>query len=359
MTRRTPKLFPEIRAALRARHLSIHTERAYLYWIRRYILYHDKTHPAHLGDDEVAAFLTWLAVDQNVAASTQEQALSALSFLYNNVLNKPIEIGVVPRATKPKNLPTVLTLKETAALLRNLRGAHWLMASMMYGSGLRVMECVRLRVQDLEFGMRCVMVRGGKGGKDRVVTLADSLVPYLKSHLERIRFLFDEDKANGTANVWLPHALVKKYPSAPAEWGWQWLFPSERLSNDPRAGVIRRHHIHTRTIQRAVRLAARRAALNKKVSCHTLRHSFATHLLMSGADIRTIQAQLGHSDLKTTQIYTHLIERGASGVRSPFEQLFSQNNGLELDDLGTGPPQLMEAQPIWSRPGVSVARAFG
>lgn len=321
----------QVRDAIRTRHYSIRTERAYLSWIRRFILFNNKQHPKNLGSKDVTIFLTFLAMKRRVSASTQDQALSALLFLYKEVLHHPLQLGPVIRAKKPETLPTVLTTQEVARLLKTLRGNHWLMASLMYGSGLRVMECLRLRIKDFDFGMRCITVRGGKGAKDRVVTLADSLVPYIRTHMERVRFIYEEDKKHGAANVWMPYALARKYPGAPSEWAWQFLFPSDRVSLDPRGKVFRRHHVHERTIQKAVRVAAQIAQLEKKVSCHTLRHSFATHLLMSGSDIRTIQEQLGHSDLKTTQIYTHLIDHGAAGVRSPLEQIFSVANGLELD----------------------------
>lgn len=326
-----PKLLDQVRDAIRTRHYSLRTETAYLTWIRRFIFFHNKQHPRDLGSRDVTAFLTYLAMKRRVSASTQDQALSALLFLYKEVLHRPLQLGPVVRAKKPETLPTVLTTREVARLLQTLKGHNWLMASIMYGSGLRVMECLRLRIKDFDFGMRCITIRGGKGAKDRVVTLADSLVPYIRTHMERVRFVFEEDKNNGHANVWLPYALARKYPEAPSEWVWQFLFPSDRISADPRTQELRRHHMHERTIQKAVRVAAQIAGIEKKVSCHTLRHSFATHLLMSGSDIRTIQEQLGHSDLKTTQIYTHLIDHGAAGVRSPLEQIFSVANGLELD----------------------------
>ncbi len=325
-----PKLLVQVRDAIRTKHYSLRTERAYLAWIRRFILFHNKRHPRDLGSKHVTEFLTFLAMKRRVSASTQDQALSALLFLYKEVIHHPLQLGPVSRPKKPETLPTVLTTQEVARLLQALRGHHWLMASLMYGSGLRVMECMRLRIKDFDFGMRCITVRGGKGAKDRVVTLADSLVPYIRTHMERVRFVYEEDKANGEANVWMPYALARKYPGAPAEWVWQFLFPSDRVSIDPRSSETRRHHVHERTIQKAIRVAAQVAGLEKRVSCHTLRHSFATHLLMSGSDIRTIQEQLGHSDLKTTQLYTHLIDHGAAGVRSPLEQIFSIANGLEI-----------------------------
>ena len=327
------KLLDQVRRSIRLHHYSIRTERAYVGWIRRFILFHDKRHPKDLGEQEIAAFLTWLAVDRHVAASTQDQALSALVFLYREVIGRSVRIeGDVVRAKKPRNLPVVLTPSEVGDVLAAMSGEYWLMAALMYGSGLRVMECVRLRVKDLDFGMRCLVVRRGKGAKDRVVTLADSLMPKLKVHLQSVRAVFEKDAAADRANVWLPDALARKFPSAPSEWIWQYVFPSERLSTDPRTGEVRRHHVHERSIQKAVRVAAQRVGVKKRVTCHVLRHSFATHLLMSGADIRTVQEQLGHKDLKTTQIYTHLVGRGGSAVRSPLERILSTHS----DESGGG-----------------------
>ena len=334
--RQPAKLLDQLREAIRVRHYSIRTETAYVAWVRRFIIFHNKQHPADLTSRHLSDFLNHLAIKQRVAASTQDQALSALLFLYREVLKHPVQLGPVQRAKKPHTLPSVLTPAEVAELLKNLRGEHWLMASLMYGSGLRVLECVRLRVKDLDFQHRCVQVKGGKGAKDRVVTLSDSLIPFLDRHLKSVRKIYRQDLKEGQANVWLPHALARKYPSAPREWMWQFVFPSDRISADPRSSNDdtnrRRHHLHERTIQKAVRVAGQIAGIDKRVSCHTLRHSFATHLLMSGSDIRTIQEQLGHSDLKTTQIYTHLIDHGASGVRSPLEQIFSEANGIDLSE---------------------------
>lgn len=326
-----PRLLDQLREAIRVRHYSIRTETAYVAWTRRFIIFHNKQHPNELGSRDLSAFLNHLAIKQRVSASTQDQALSALLFLYREVLRKQVHLGPVTRAKKPQTLPSVLTPQEVATLLQHLRGEHWLMASLMYGSGLRVIECVRLRVKDLDFEHRCIHVKAGKGAKDRVVTLSDSLIPFLTRHLSAVKLIYQADFTKGQANVWLPQALARKYPNAPSEWKWQFVFPSERISQDPRSNERRRHHLHERTIQKAVRVAGQISEIDKRISCHTLRHSFATHLLMSGSDIRTIQEQLGHSDLKTTQIYTHLIDHGASGVRSPLEQIFSEAHGLELD----------------------------
>jgi integron integrase len=266
----------------------------------------------------VRAFLTHLAVDSGVAPSTQNQALNALVFLYRRVLDQPLgEIPGIVRAQRPPKLPVVLSPDEVGRVLAGLSGVYWLVACLQYGSGLRLMESVRLRVKDLDFDHRAVFVRSGKGGKDRVVTLPDELVTPLRRQLEHRRNLFEQDRAAGTASVHLPHALARKYPNAATAWGWQYLFPSDRISRDPRSGERRRHHIDESAVQKAVRRALREAGIERPASCHTLRHSFATHLLERGADIRTVQEQLGHADVRTTQIYTHVIERGGRGVKSP------------------------------------------
>ena len=308
----------EVRAAIRVRHYSIRTEQAYLDWTRRFILFHGKRHPREMGVEEVRAFLTHLAVDGHVAPATQNQALNALVFLYRYVVEQPLgEIPGIVRAKKPAKLPVVLSPDEVRRVLGQLSGVHWLVACLQYGSGLRLMESVRLRVKDLDFGHRALIVRSGKGGKDRVVTLPDELIEPLRCQLQYRRTLFEQDRASGEASVYLPHALARKYPNARLEWGWQYVFASDRLSRDPRSGVRQRHHIDESAVQKAVRNALRAAGVEKAASCHSLRHSFATHLLEGGADIRTVQEQLGHADVRTTQIYTHVIERGGRGVRSP------------------------------------------
>lgn len=271
-----------------------------------------------MGESEVAAFLTHLAVDRKVAASTQNQALNALVFVYKHVLDRPLgDIADAVRAKRPARLPVVLSQDEVRRLLAELRGAKWLVACLQYGSGLRLMESIRLRVKDLEFDRRAVIVREGKGGKDRVVTLSDALVEPLQRHLASRRNLFDQDSAQGFGSVYLPHALARKYPNAEGSWAWQYVFPSTRLSRDPRSGVTRRHHLDESVVQKAVARAVRKCGIEKPASCHTLRHSFATHLLERGADIRTVQEQLGHADVRTTQIYTHVIQRGGRAVLSP------------------------------------------
>ncbi len=319
-------LLTELRQAIRVRHYSIRTERAYVDWVKRFIRFHGTRHPGELGADEVSAFLTWLAVTRNVSAATQNQALNALTFLYANVLGRPLErLPETVRARTPEHLPTVFTEEEVLKVLGELEGQNWLMAALLYGSGLRLMECVRLRVKDVDFGYRCIVIRDGKGRKDRVVTLADGLVPHLESQIERVARLHERDLAAGHGEVWLPAALERKYVNAARELAWQYVFPAARRSVDPRTGETRRHHCNRSTLQKAVRRAIQRAGITRKASCHTFRHSFATHLLASGADIRTVQEQLGHRDVRTTQIYTHLIQRGASGVASPFDRVWRRS----------------------------------
>ncbi len=282
-------------------------------------------HPEKMGAAEVKRFLTWLAVDRNVAAATQNQALNALIFLYREVLAIDLgDIGGVARAKKSPNLPTVFSEGEVMNVLSALQGEYWLMSALLYGSGLRLMECVRLRVKDINFSYRCVIVRGGKGGKDRVVTLADTLVDHLKVQIAHVDALHQRDVLEGYGSVWLPHALERKFSSVSKELAWQYVFPATRRSVDPRTGIERRHHLGPSSLQKAVRQAIPAAGIERKASCHTFRHSFATHLLASGADIRTVQEQLGHRDVRTTQIYTHLLERGAGGVISPLNRLIAK-----------------------------------
>lgn len=308
----------EVRNAIRVKHYSIRTEQVYVDWVKRFILFHGKRHPKEMGAVEVRDFLTHLAVDRHVAASTQNQALNALVFMYKVVLEQPLgEIDGAVRAKRPQRIPVVLTVEEVRRLLRHLEGVQWICACLMYGSGLRLMECLRLRVMNLDFDHRAVLVRNGKGGKDRVVTLPDDLIPVLGRHLEGVRNVHEKDLADGFGAVHLPNALARKYPNAPKEWGWQYVFPASRRSMDPRSGVERRHHLDESSIQKAVKVAVRKADIHKKASCHTLRHAFATHLLERGMDIRTVQEQLGHKDIRTTQIYTHVINRGGSAVISP------------------------------------------
>jgi len=313
----------EVRQLMRVQHYAIRTEQSYIDWIRRFILFHGKRHPAEMGESEIAAFLTHLSVNRNVAPATQGQALNALVYLYRKVLNRPMgKIQGIVRPKKREKIPVVLTQLEVANMLSKLEGVHWLVGCLLYGSGLRLMECIRLRVKDIDFDRLSITVRSGEGGKDRVVTLARELVVPLKRHMESVKMTHERDLTEGFGRVYLPYALERKYPDAAISWGWQYVFPATRRSIDPRSKVVRRHHMDETTVQKAVKIAVRNAGINRPASCHTLRHSFATHLLERGADIRTVQAQLGHSDVKTTEIYTHVIGRGGSAVISPLETIF-------------------------------------
>jgi len=306
---------------IRTRHYSIRTEESYLQWVRRFILFHGKRHPADMGAPELEAFLTHLAVERSVAASTQNQALSAILFLYREVLGVQLPwLDGVTRAKKPQRLPVVLTPEEVMRVLGKLEGTSALMARLLYGSGLRLMECVRLRVKDVDFERRELVVREAKGGKDRVTMLPQGLVEPLQKHLRRVAELHGEDLKQELGAVWLPHALAVKKPAASTEWGWQYVFPARKLSIDPRSGVKRRHHVDEKALQRSIKAALARAGIVKPATTHTLRHSFATHLLENGYDIRTVQELLGHADVSTTQIYTHVLNRGGLGVRSPLDK---------------------------------------
>jgi len=314
------KLLDQVRDAIRVKHYSIRTEEAYVQWIKRFILFHAKRHPNEMGVPEIEAFLTHLAVQENVAASTQNQALSALLFLYREVLHKELDGPIdALHAKKPKRLPTVLTKEEAHRVFDRLSGVNLLMAKLLYGSGLRLMECLRLRVKDLDFDYRTVTVRDGKGEQDRVTILPESLVVPLQDHLHIVQRTHEEDLAQGHGAVYLPYALERKYPNAEREWIWQYVFPSDRLSVDPRSGSVRRHHADESGLQKAVRQAAKATGITKHVSPHTFRHSFATHLLENHYDIRTVQELLGHKDVKTTMIYTHVLQRGGLAVRSPLD----------------------------------------
>lgn len=325
------KLLDQVRDALRAKHYSYRTEKTYVDWITRFILFHHKRHPREMGMPEINTFLTHLAVQRKVAASTQNQALSALLFLYREVLQVNMESAdsLAPiRAKRPDRLPNVLTRQEALTVIASLAGAHQLMAKLLYGSGLRLMECVRLRVKDIDFDYKTVTVRDGKGGKDRVTPLPESIIPDLQRHLRHVKLLHEDDLAAGFGSVYLPYALVQKYPNAAHEWIWQYVFPAPKLSIDPRSllskqgrdGGLRRHHIDESSLQKAVHQAARKAGIQKRVTCHTFRHSFATHLLEAGYDIRTLQELLGHKDVSTTMIYTHVLQRGGLAVRSPLDE---------------------------------------
>ncbi|MEN9933747.1 MAG: hypothetical protein RLZZ387_326 [Chloroflexota bacterium] len=320
MTLPAKKLLDLVRETMRSKHYALRTEEAYVGWIVRYVRFHKLRHPRELGAPAIEEFLSHLAVDSQVAASTQNQARSALLFLYRDVLDIPIDDPRdVVQAKAPQRLPVVLTRDEVQAIIRELDGTHKLMAQLLYGSGLRLLECVRLRVKDVDFVMRQLTVRDGKGAKDRLTMLPGRLVPLLSEHLLAVRRLHAADVQQGYGSVYLPMALERKYPNASAEWGWQYVFPAERISADPRSGVLRRHHLSESGLQKAVKQAVKQAGIDKPASCHTFRHSFATHLLESGYDIRTVQELLGHSDVKTTMIYTHVLNRGGRGVRSPLD----------------------------------------
>ena len=317
-----PKLLEQVVAKLRVKHYSMRTEKAYVDWIKRYILHHGKRHPKDMGVAEVEAFLTHLAVERNVSASTQNQAKSAILYLYKEVLNIDLPwLDNVTQAKAPKRLPVVLTQAEVQAVLSRLDGTMWLIASLLYGSGLRIMEALRLRVKDVDFARREILVREGKGFKDRVTMLPVSLIEPLKSHLLKVQALHMEDLSNGYGAVFMPMALDRKYPNAAKDWAWQYVFPSIKLSVDPREKVIRRHHADEKTVQRGVKRAVNLAGLTKLATPHTFRHSFATHLLEGGYDIRTVQELLGHSDVATTMIYTHVLNKGGRGVSSPLDVL--------------------------------------
>ncbi len=317
-----PRLLDQVRGKIRLKHYSIRTEQAYLDWIKRFIRHFDKRHPREMGADEVATFLTHLAVAGKVAASTQNQAKSALLFLYREVLEVQLPwLDNVAQAKAPKRLPVVLTRAETQSLLVRLEGTHWLIASLLYGTGLRLMEGLRLRVKDVEFSRGEILVRDGKGFKDRVTMLPATLAQPLKDHLAKVKTLHQRDLGAGGGEVYLPYALDRKYPTAGREWMWQYLFPSATLSVDPRSGKTRRHHLQDQAVQRALKQAVRDAGVNKPATPHTLRHSFATHLLEGGYDIRTVQELLGHSDVSTTMIYTHVLNKGGRGVVSPIDQM--------------------------------------
>lgn len=315
-----PRLVDQVRHAIRLRHYSFATEQAYVQWIKRFILANDKRHPRDMGAKEVEAFLSDLAVRSNVSPSTQNQALSALLFLYRHVLEFELEwMNNVVRARRERRIPVVFTQKEARTVIAHLRDKYWLMGSLMYGAGLRVMECLRLRVKDLDLNYRQITVHDGKGRKDRRTLLPDAVAARLEEQLIVVRGIYEKDIDDGCAGVSLPYALSRKYPKAGNEWGWQYVFPSANRSKSPYTGTIERHHADQKGVQRAIKTAIRNAGINKKASCHTLRHSFATHLLESGYDIRTVQELLGHSNVKTTMIYTHVLNRGGRAVRSPMD----------------------------------------
>lgn len=318
--KRPPKLLDQLRTRIRARHYSLRTEQSYAGWVRRFILFHDKRHPRDMGAPEVEAFLSHLAVDRNVSASTQNQALAAILFLYREILEIELPwLDDVTRAKRPERQPVVLTRDEVTAVLERMSGVPGLIAQLLYGTGIRLMEGVRLRVKDIDFARHEVIVRDGKGRNDRVTMLPRSLIRPLELQLEFAKTLHDADLEEGFGSVYLPFALERKYPNAGFEWGWQYVFPATRRSTDPRSDCIRRHHIHEKSIQRGMKQAVKRAGIHKPASPHTLRHSFATHLLENGHDLRTVQELLGHKSVQTTMIYTHVLNRGRSGVISPLD----------------------------------------
>lgn len=311
-------ILERLREAIRVRHYSIRTEKVYVHWVRYFILFHNKRHPDEMDESDISTFLTHLAVARKVSAATQNQALNALNFFYRHVIGR--DLGLlenVVRAKRSRRLPVVLNHLEIAAVLKYLKGDNWLMAGLMYGSGLRLMECLRLRVKDIDFHSRTIIVRAGKGNKDRVTILPDQLISHLKQHLAKVKSLHERDCNEGFGTVYLPYALARKYPNANRQWGWQYVFPATSRYVDRQTGDQRRHHYHHTAMQKAMRRAVRSADIHKPASCHSLRHSFATHLLENGYDIRTVQELLGHKDVRTTQIYTHVLNRGGRAVISP------------------------------------------
>jgi integron integrase len=321
-TPQTPKLVDQIRSRLRLKHYSLRTEQAYVQWAKRYIIFHGKRHPREMGKQEIEVFLTSLAVDRNVSASTQTQALSALLFLYKEVLGIDFPwLTEITRAKRSARLPTVLNQEEVRALMAQVEEPLMdLIVRLLYGTGMRLLECLRLRIKDVDFIRNEIVIREGKGSKDRVTMLPLSLSARLRAHLAVVKAQHEADLALGKGEVWLPDALAVKYPNAPKEWGWQYIFPANGFSTDPRSGAVRRHHVDEKRVQRAVKLATAKTGIAKQVSPHVLRHSFATHLLESGYDIRTVQELLGHSDVSTTMIYTHVLNKGGRGVVSPLDR---------------------------------------
>lgn len=316
-----PRLLARIREAIRLRHYSLRTERAYVHWIRRYIVFHGKRHPAGMGAAEITSFLSHLANEGHVAAATQAQALAAVLFLYGPVLEKELPwLDQIVRAKRPRRLPTVLDKAEVQRVLARMDGEHALMAQLMYGTGMRIGECVAMRVKDVHLERREILVRDGKGGKDRVTMLPERLLAPLDEQLRRSREIYQDDRRRAYPGVELPYSLERKYPHAGKSWAWHWIFPQDHVSRDPRSGIVRRHHAFDQTLARAIARAARRADIERPVTSHTLRHSFATHLLHDGYDIRTVQELLGHKDVSTTMIYTHVLNRGGRGVVSPLDR---------------------------------------
>jgi len=317
-----PMLLEVVRQRIRLKHYSHRTEKSYIHWIRRFVRFHNRRHPRTLGKPEIESFLTHLAVERKVSASTQNQAFNALLFLYREVMELEMpQLDNVQRAKKPQRLPTVLSPEEVRQVLSQLDGKYWIAGNLLYGSGLRLLECLSLRVQDIDFGMSQVTVRAGKGNKDRVTILPDTVVEQLKLHLEKTRLQHTRDLDRGLGRVYMPVALTRKYPRAAFEWPWQFIFPSTTYIQDRDTGYTVKYHLHEKALQRAIRNAVVKSGITKRATAHTFRHSFATHLLQRGADIRTIQELLGHKDVSTTMIYTHVIQKGGMGVRSPADIL--------------------------------------
>jgi len=314
------KLLDQLRQLIRTKHLSIRTEKTYVQWAKRYILYHKKTHPAKMGTAHINQFLTFLAVKRNVAASTQNQALNAIVFMYKHLLNQnTTNIGEYVRAKRSQRLPVVLTKDEANELFKHLNGVYKLIAGLLYGSGLRIMECMRLRIKDVDFKYKCITVRDGKGQKDRVTMLPDKITHRLKLQIEKAKIIHHQDINDGISPVYLPFAIERKYKNAGKDWRWQYVFPAPNLAIDPRSGIKRRHHLSENRMQKEIHIALLKSEISKPASCHTLRHSFATQLLDSGYDIRTVQELLGHKNLNTTMIYTHILKKGGKGVKSPLD----------------------------------------
>jgi len=316
------KLLDQVRERVRIKHYSYRTEQSYVQWIKRFILFHNKKHPKDLGEEEITQFLSHLAMQKNVAASTQNQALCAIVFLYKNVLNIDLgEFSKIQWAKRPKRLPVVFSKDEVKRILAEMSGVYKIMAALLYGSGLRLSECLRLRIKDIDFDYQQITVRSGKGDKDRTTVLPESFMDDLKKHIAGVVKIQEQDIQKGYDTVYLPYALADKYPNAGKEIGWHYLFPAQELAVDPRSGVLQRHHIQDLSLQRAVKTAMKKAGIRKHGSCHTFRHSFATHLLENGTDIRTVQELLGHSSVETTMIYTHVLRKGKYGVKSPADNL--------------------------------------
>jgi len=339
-TKAPTDILERIHRAIRVRNMARETEKIYVNWARRFLLFHNNRHPLAMGKQEVSAFLTHLAVDDDVAGSTQNQALAALLFLYREVLERDFGwLDDVVRAKKPKRIPVVFTADEAEAIIRELNGVRWLMGMMMYGGGLRVSDCVRQRVKDLDFDRLEIIVRSGKGAKDRVTLLPKAVVAPLKDHLQQVRSQHERAMEAGYGGVELPYALARKYPNAQFEWGWQYVFPAPRPSRDPRSGAYRRHHLDPSYIQKPVRAAIRKLGINEHARCHTFRHTFATELLASGTDIRTVQELMGHKDVRTTQIYTHVLRQNSYAVRSPADRIATETS------QGSALPEPVNAQP--------------